>query len=829
MWYEACSSAFHTMSLDAKPLPTRARLFIGLTTVLGFIVAALAATHWEAPDLLKYGGFLMVALFSAGMRISVPGITGTLSLTFLFVLFGIVELTGPETVVLGVLATLVQCYWNQPKRPRFAQVLFNVTSMAVAIFATDHVYRAGLLLAHNVDPSVRLALATCVLFLMNTVPVAVVIALAEERKILPVWGQCYFWSLPYYLGGAAVAQVASLLSNTFVGWQTVLLIGPVVYLIYRSYRLYLTRLEDEEKQAQAVSSLHLRTIEALALAIEAKDHTTHGHLQRLQVYTTELAKELGLPSEEQEALRAAALLHDIGKLAVPEHIISKPGRLTAEEFEKMKIHTIVGAEILERVKFPYPVIPILRSHHEKWNGQGYPSGLAGEAIPIGARILAAVDCLDALATDRPYRSAVSLDDAVKIVQSESGKSYDPRVVDLLARRYLELEQKVQAQNSGFAKFSTDAKVTGSLAPATGVEPPALDKSSKNGPLDFLTSIAAARQEVQALFEISQDLGNSLSLSETLSVLAARLGKIVPHRSLAIWVRRERVLLPDYVTGDDFRLFSALEIPVGKGLSGWVAENRKPVLNGNPFLESAYLNDPNKFSTLRSAVAVPLEGTNGVLGVLSLYHAESEAFTKDHLRILLAISSKIGLSIENALRFRQAESSATTDYLTNLPNARSLFVQLDAELSRGRRSEQPLALLVLDLDGFKQINDKYGHLEGNKVLKNVAAALKSACREYDYVARMGGDEFVILLPGAKSNDVDAKLKQFRDLVKQVGSEIFGASQLTVSIGVAHFPKDGIDAEQLLAEADRRMYKEKRAGHDTPKPQPAWTGEWTSTVH
>ena len=236
--------------------------------------------------------------------------------------------------------------------------------------------------------------------------------------------------------------------------------------------------------------------------------------------------------------------------------------------------------------------------------------------------------------------------------------------------------------------------------------------SKEAPIDFLNSIAAARQEVQALFEISQDLGNSLSLDETLSVLAVRLRKIIPHHSLAIWVRRENTLIADYVSGDDFRLFSALEIPVGQGLSGWVAENRKPILNGNPSVEPGYLNDPTKFSTLRSAVAVPLEGVNGVLGVLTLYHADRDAFTKDHLRILLAISSKIGLSIENALRFRQAESSATTDYLTSLPNARSLFLQLDSELSRGKRGQMPLAVLVLDLDGFKLVNDRFGHLEGN---------------------------------------------------------------------------------------------------------------------
>ena len=609
----------------------------------------------------------------------------------------------------------------------------------------------------------------------------------------------------------------------------------MIYLIYRSYRLYLHRLEDEKKHAEEVSSLHLRTIEALALAIEAKDHTTHDHLQRVQVYAMELAKELGLSHEEQEALRAASLLHDIGKLAVPEHIISKPGRLTPEEFEKMKIHPIVGAEILERVKFPYPVVPIVRAHHEKWDGTGYPYGKAREEIPIGARILSAVDCLDAVATDRQYRRALPLDEAIKVVIAESGKAFDPRVVDVLSRRYVELERMAQQHGVAIGRLSTNLKITNGHAPAAGFEaaapPAAKGGSSKDAPVDFLNSIAAARQEVQALFEISQDLGNSLSLDETLSVLAVRLRRIIPHHSLAIWVKREGVLKPEYVTGEDFRLFSALEIPLGQGLSGWVAENHKAILNGNPSVEPGYLGDAKKTSTLRSAVAVPLEGINGVTGVLTLYHSERDAFTKDHLRILLAISSKIAVSIDNALRFRQAESSATTDYLTALPNARSLFLQLDAELSRSRRGNLPLAVLVLDLDGFKQVNDRYGHLEGNKVLREVSKALKSACREYDYIARMGGDEFVVLLPGVEPFDAARKAVQFQQALSEVCRDLLYSEALTVSIGVAHFPLDAEDAEQLLSEADRRMYKEKRERkpqQGTRVLEPALTATWSGVV-
>jgi putative nucleotidyltransferase with HDIG domain len=231
-----------------------------------------------------------------------------------------------------------------------------------------------------------LGLAAVTYFAANTGSIAAVIALTEGKSLRSLWVECYFWSFPYYLVGAAFAGMIGWFNREF-GWETSLLIVPIIYLIYRSYRLYLGKLEDEKRHVEEMATLHLRTIEALALAIEAKDHTTHDHLQRVRVYAIEVAKELGVTPGEMEALHAAALLHDIGKLAVPEHIISKPGRLTPEEFEKMKIHPVVGAEILERVRFPYPVVPIVRAHHEKWDGSGYPFGLKGEEIPVGARIL----------------------------------------------------------------------------------------------------------------------------------------------------------------------------------------------------------------------------------------------------------------------------------------------------------------------------------------------------------------------------------------------------------------------------------------------------------
>jgi diguanylate cyclase (GGDEF)-like protein len=240
----------------------------------------------------------------------------------------------------------------------------------------------------------------------------------------------------------------------------------------------------------------------------------------------------------------------------------------------------------------------------------------------------------------------------------------------------------------------------------------------------------------------------------------------------------------------------------------VAQNRKPILNGNPAVEPGYLNDASIYSTLTSALAVPLEGLQGVVGVVALYHSEKDFFTSDHLRILLAVSSKMGLAIENARKYEQAESSAVTDYLTGLPNARSLFLQLDRELARCKRDNRSLTVMVSDLDGFKQINDRFGHLEGNRVLRLFAHSLKETSREYDYVARMGGDEFVVIAPGLTADAAARKTEQMRDLAQQAGKEVCNEDILSLSVGKAVYPEDGLEAEKLLSEADKRMYLQKQ---------------------
>jgi diguanylate cyclase (GGDEF)-like protein/putative nucleotidyltransferase with HDIG domain len=807
----------------------RARIFIGATAALGIWALISALWRWQTVDLTRFICYLLVAVLASSLKIQLPGFDGTMSVNFLVILLSVLELNLPETMVIGCTATLAQCLFGTSQKIVPIKVLFNVFSMMANTIALSYFAYHQLHRVIGIATLPLLIITALTFFVANTVPVAVIISLTEGKSAYKVWADCHFWSFPFYIVGAAVVFAVGFLSKQ-VGWQTSLLVLPLVYWVYRSYHQYLAKLADEKRQveiekknAEDVALLHLRTIESLALAIEAKDHTSHKHLQRVRVFAVEVAKELNFSENEIEALRAAALLHDIGKLAIPEHIINKPGRLTPEEFEKMKIHTVVGAEILQRVAFPYPVAPIVRSHHERWDGTGYPDGLKAEAIPVGARVLAAVDCLDALASHRQYRNAMSLDAAMEKVASMSGSAFEPRTIDVLQRRYRDLESLAQsgsisagAPTSEDPTFPSNLTVQSGAQPAAGFEqPPVAGPASEN---DFLSSIASARQEAQTMFELSQDLGNSLSLGETLSVLSMRLRRMVPYDSMAVFLLKDGRLVPELVSGDNFRLLSSLNIPVGEGLCGWVADKRKPILNGNPEAESGYVSDPAKFTTLRSILAVPLEGLNGVVGVLAMYRTDRDAFSTDHLRILLAVISKIALSVENALKYQQAEDSATTDYLTGLPNARSLFVHLTRELARCRRTGTSLAVMVCDLDNFKQINDLYGHLEGDNLLKDFAGHLREICRGYDYVARMGGDEFVIVAPGMSPEASSEKSSRLNQLAGAAGKKITGRDLIGLSVGTAFCPEDGFDVERLLAEADRRMYSMKKLHHAEPGTDP-----------
>ena len=581
-----------------------AMVYVASLMTFALLTVLTAYSSRQSGNWWLFCACLMITILSPRVKIGLPLCNETTLLNSLVILLGIVQLPAPQALALQFSSILASWYWGEAassglvtqyeqqsgQRTESFQLIASLFSGIATVGLCESALHAGWW-ASFAYPILQCMLVSACYFLFGMLSGAVIDSLTEKQALTTRWRQFKFHSLRHYL---PVAILVAILNQgaVMLGWQAAL--WGIVAICFSNpfYSLYLRRMGIRQTHGEQLAALHLRTIEALALAIEAKDHTTHDHLRRVQVYATEVGAELNLTATELDALRAAAVLHDIGKLAVPEHIISKPGKLTPEEFDKMKIHPIVGAEILERVEFPYPVVPIVAAHHEQWDGNGYPNGLKGEEIPIGARILSAVDCFDALASDRQYRRALSLDVAMQVLIAESGKAFDPQVVAVLNRRYVELE--ALAKGSHAEKLSIDCGVERGLAPAAGFEVGSeADVRADPKSIDFLAAIAGARSEAQILFEMAQDLGASLSLDETLSVMAVRMKKVIPYDGLAVYLKVEGKLRPAFVTGDDFRLFSSLEIPLGEGLSGWVAENKMTILNGNPSVESGYLNDPAK--------------------------------------------------------------------------------------------------------------------------------------------------------------------------------------------------------------------------------------------
>ena len=782
--------------------------------------AQLANQSW-----IKFAFLLAAVLLSSGFKVALPRGDGTMSLNFPFILLAVVQLSPIQAILVAGLSAAAQCRIRVTKLFSAVQTAFNIAN-AMCATAGALVTYTGLTKIH-MALAPALGLAAVSYFFCSTIPVALVIAWCKGERAIPLWKAEFPWYLPFYFVGAILAALAHVLSVRF-GWVTSLLLVPVVYTIYRSYEAQRTHIRERQQHLEETEALHLRTIEGLAMAIEAKDQSTHDHLFRVRNYVTEVALTLRLSKLEVQALQTAAFLHDIGKLAVPEHIINKPGKLSPEEFEKMKIHPVVGADILERVRFPYPVVPIVRSHHEWWNGAGYPDGLKGEEIPIGARVLTVVDCFDALVSDRPYRNALQPEEAMSHIKKFAGVQFDPAVVEALDRCHLQLKEKTeQEKEKTFIPLNTEIDVWRGLAPGAGFEresertekdPVAVDSEDGSAPDIRITSlnlIAAASQEAQALFEMSQSLGNSLSLNETVSVMASRLRKLISFDCCALFLKVDDTLVPKYVDGVDASSFSRQPIKMGDGISGWVAQSGKAILNGNAAVEAGYHRRGMQAGALSAALSIPLfDLQSRILGVWTLYAIAPDSFSRDHLRILQAMESKLSLSLQNAMHFRRAETDAETDYLTNLPNARRLFLMLEKELEKCRVTGGCLAVVVCDLNSFKEVNDRRGHLEGDLLLSSISAEFRKSCRSTDTVARMGGDEFVFLIPDLDHERADVRLASIAKTVERVGLAVCPNEKVSASLGASFYPADGETAEELLAAADRRMYQDKRAHYEAP---------------
>jgi diguanylate cyclase (GGDEF)-like protein/putative nucleotidyltransferase with HDIG domain len=588
-------------------------------------------------------------------------------------------------------------------------------------------------------------------------------------------------------------------------FASLLLVSAVVYLAVRASRARAARVAAERRHAQRMSELYMATIEALALAIDAKEQSAHNHIGRVQIYATSLARALGMSEDEQQAVKIAALLHDVGKLAVPEHILAKPGPLTPEEFQKIRVHPQVGADIIAGIPFPSPVAPLILSHHERWDGRGYPSGLRGEEIPLGARILCLVDYFDALTSSRPYHKPMSIEATLAMIEQEAGKALDPTVAATFLRILPEV--RVEAEKADLARRRL------SLSPDTSEGAPILGspRATTDSPSVF-EHIAIAHREIYALYEIAQTMGTSLGVADTMAHITSKLSGLVPFSTCALFLYADsnEMLYCRFATGTDAELIQQLALKSGSGLSGWVARNRRPLVNARPSadLEAAGSDLP---TSLQSALVCPLIYGDNFIGTLAVYHTAAGFYRDDHRRLLDRVCEQAAAVIHNAIVFEQTQEASLTDPLTGLPNTRFMFMHLTRELARARRLSSEVSLIVMDLNDFKDINDTYGHHVGDRALREVSKVLRTVIRPYDVCVRYAGDEFIVVLAGCGREEAEHKRSE---LQRAVDGIIFQAAPdklvgLSLSAGASVFPHDGDSYESLLAKADSRMYGDKSA--------------------
>src|SRR5438874_2349052 len=781
-----------------KDLPIAARLFVGAVLAAGTLVLVMFVPHTIANPLL-FLVLLACSSLASALKVRLPLATSsgsTMSVSYAVDFAALLLLGANETMIVAAVSAWSQCTFRTETRTAIFRTLFSMASLVLTVKAAGFVYTllggvtvvSGFSLFAIPKPLVG---AATTYFLCNTLLIATAIGLSTKQSIPKVWNENFLWSAPSYFVGALAAAAAAAVIDRGGYWMASLAAAPP-YLIYRTYKVYMSRIQDQQRHVAQVSDLHLATIEALALAIDAKDQTAQSHIRRVQVYATGLARALGMTSNELQGVKTAALLHDIGKLAVPEHILSKPGPLTQEEFQKIRIHPEVGAEIISGVPFPYPVAPLILSHHERWDGKGYPSGLKAEEIPLGARILSVVDYFDALMSDRPYHKAMSIEAAISLLRQEGGKALDPRVVQTFIEMYPALRAEAEASQQPARKLTRIPTHAPTARPAVGLvsESSAAPPTPAAGRSNVFQDIALAHREIYALYEIAQAMGSSLGVADTMALISSKLSNIVPFSCCALFLYNEEneTLRCRFATGVESDVIQQLTIRNGHGLTGWVARNRRPLVNARPSTDLEAAGRGADQTSLQSALVCPLLFNERFIGTISVYPTEPSVYTDDHRRPLDRTSEQAAAVIYNSIVFERTQEDSLTDPLTALPNTRFMFMHLTRELARAERLKSEVSLLVMDLDNFKEINDTYGHHVGDRALRDIASVLRTGIRPYDICVRYAGDEFIVVLSGCGGEEAERKRLELQQAVDSLAFEARPGEMLplAISVGAAVFP-------------------------------------------
>lgn len=768
----------------AQPLPPVGRIYVAAVIALGgaaighsgFVVAQTAISPmWLV--------LLALTMFSSTFSIKIPHASTTISVseTFVFIcalLFG----PAPATIVIAIDGLVMSC-WRRHRR--LHQVLFNTTEPALSIFVAAHVFFAMTGLDPNAGTPINvgehfgaLVAFTSTYFLLSSGLNALVVSIHHRAPLWPIWRQHFGWVLLNYFGATSVA--ALLVHNTsdfnFVALGVVV---PLLVISYLTFKTSMARVEDANSHLAQLNKLYLSTIETLAMAVDAKDQITHGHIRRVQAYAVGLAKAIGLSDDVQlKALEAAALLHDMGKLAIPEHILNKPGKLSAAEFEKMKKHASIGADILSAIEFPYPVVPIVRHHHERWDGKGYPQGLAGAEIPIGARILSVVDCFDALTSDRPYRRALSDDEAMQVLLDDRGTAYDPLIVDTFARVHRDIaprEVDFGPQRDTLHEIATVA--TPSPPPATGADP-----------------FDEAEPAVAPIFDSLHAFSAQSLLTDAAEEVGRQLRLLTPAAASVFFIHDAQTaeLIAAHASGPDAAMLRGLRISIGERVSGWVAAHRRTIVNSDPVLDLDTPGDPFTCA-YRSCLSTPLVGADGLVGVLTLYATTGQAFTDTDRRIVEQLARPLAHLVRGALEFEKVQQVTGTCAISGLP-------EFATTISAASVCPHPVAAIALYITAPA---DAVPDDLPEQWLARAAVALRRDFRVTDGLYRDGRNGLLAVLPHANEMAALAIADRARDRLLDAlasGPASVGRT-VTLEIGVATSPADG-DRIGLVIEAAQR---------------------------
>lgn len=767
-----------------KSLPLRAQIYIVCIWILGcgsLVLSALAQVHFEHFDLWEWVLLLPLAAMLGGQKIHVTGRRGqgdasTMTLSFVGVIACLLWM-GPLG---GTCAAFIGCLGAclaRREQPLF-QVAFNVAlSMieaaccALAFYAIN-----GDFLYLGFPQAVFVTLGIAVtMFTTSAVGVGIVVALVTRK---PLWQQVrgFLWAAPSYLAGASVCMVATLLfhsgtSTVSVGGLIVFL-APVVFFVYQGFRIYVSREEEKRRRIEQLqesqkklSELYLATIRSLALAIDAKDQYTHQHILRVQRYSLAIAHELNIEGDELLGLETGALLHDIGKLGVPEYILLKPGKLTPDEFLQIKKHPEIGAAILDPVPFPWPVLPVVKYHHEKWDGTGYPEGLAGEAIPLTARILAVADVYDALTSSRSYRSAWTHERALGVIREGVGTHFDPALVET----FLKVIDGVVADMA--------AEGIGPLAKPQGVSSPLTPEAMA------ARDIRRTSTDLWTMYEMSQAFTGVPGEKDTLEKLTRRLEEIFPGAScLVLLGDTEEQLTVRTALGPNQEFF--LHAQTNKGGISLKALAEAQNYRGDYSLDDLLVRAASApWTELRSALIVPLIHEEQHLGTLNLYHSQENAFAEDDEKLMERIAVRVAQALVNG----ELEESIVEP-------------TLEEKVQQYCQSGTPFALARIALDGLEAIETTFGPERAAAAREAARAVLRSTIRATDTVFRGEEGELVVLLMGVRSEEARSSAER---VISQLNLLDLGLLPLggkpfrfELRMGVSSFPQDGSDAATLI---------------------------------